>query len=252
MTPAVLSAIIVVVFSSLLALVYLTLRSYQALTSFNMEDEDLNVEFITKEQSTQQIEHQMQQTAANGSRITDSQTSNCSCRYEQDVFTDHHHQQASSSMNQVVGDNIDSSLSFFSDVFANEPLKHSSSFNFTSNTDVRFNRLGSGQTTLYDAHFHNIGTHYICHIASTSLIPEIPSNTTNEHNSSRKPTPPDGCSFDEQNAYQHLLPGCCIESADIVSMTSSSCQNGKRSRVNMIENPLSTEINEYSIEDSRE
>lgn len=60
-TPAILSVIIVFVFSSLLALVYLTLKSYQALTNFQVDGEQLNADLIAEQQQSDLIGQQQQQ-----------------------------------------------------------------------------------------------------------------------------------------------------------------------------------------------
>lgn len=211
LAPTILSIAITLVFTSLLALVYLTMRSYRTSNHLNLEnvlenpigEATLDTQQAAETEIDELLKHHSRTLVPNSDlHLNPTITHHCLCQLDN-----------SSGHQYPSPDSLQDTEKFF----------------FNSMT-YDLAKLGQIQNNapdnfLYQAHSHHIGPlSYLCHTASESLITELPSSEKTD------------CSYSiyDQKPYQQLRTGCCPP----VSIKTTSCDRNGRSRVDVVKNPL--------------
>lgn len=208
LTPAVLSMIIVIVFSSLLALIYLTMRSYRALTHLHYEDGDILIESIKQNytQSDTATINDVVQDSKQCQVVLSASCENdgrCPCQFEKNLTIDN---PTYVDLPEVL-DSINEDKSIIG---------------YNKRTSILTDEKMIDQI-YYEAHCHNIESHYICHSNPTlDCASELPSKKRFDY------------SYSEYALEPQLVSSCC--QTDSLNLAPKS--KGDHLRINMFRNPL--------------
>lgn len=228
----ILSVAIVFVLSSLLTLIYLTMRSYRNLTQLNLQDDTCNEDLVGELPSHYHINgvaknvqfvRQSEALVQQVSNLNAIRTGNtkCLCHFESGLI-DSHHQGDPSLSNGSCND--------LQPTCTNLVPMENLNFAVINNGYVGLGNELDMSKTLYEAHTHNIDEthHYACHSVDTSdLVSRLPSE--------------DKCDNYPMNQFEFTnhpqeLSGCCHSAV----LPNLACQPDGHLRVNMVENPLDT------------